>query len=306
MINFMMEDCVIYMAEESLQNYVDFVVSRCQYAVEVKSLSEVLRIPTSDAAIKCAHLPPLFSCKLVAKQDEGIQYNTPPRAFIDAAIASFSTASGVVQDIPQLEKFVMEGLFWSSTPVLQTISAHEGLAKELLEALTKILESVLPCMDEYLALYEPYNEAVMLDLEKFVAEYKEKDKSIQEMQQDVKKENKKIDEIELDFPTSISVGVFIIDTMAVRKALIEKHQAISNAMLSLIATKVKERGVQVSDAFQVIQRSLARPFEDVEQVAELEEYVQNLGTELSEIQEILDTMVMEKVVLEDCYYTTSD
>ena len=237
---------------------------------------------------------------------EGIQYNTPPRAFIDAAIASFSTASGVVQDIPQLEKFVMEGLFWSSTPVLQTISAHEGLAKELLEALTKILESVLPCMDEYLALYEPYNEAVMLDVEKFVAEYKEKDKSIAEMQQDVKKENKKIDEIELDIPTSISVGVFIGRHDGRAQGLIEKHQAISNAMLSLIATKVKERGVQVSDAFQVIQRSLARPFEDVEQVAELEEYVQNLGTELSEMQEGLDTMVMENGVLEDCEYPTSD
>ena len=60
-----------------------------------------------------------------------------------------------MQGIPQLEKFVMEGLFWSDTPMLQTIPTHEGLTLDLRERLTSLLETALPPMDAYLALYEP-------------------------------------------------------------------------------------------------------------------------------------------------------
>ena len=65
------------------------------------------------------------------------------------------------------------------------------------------------------------------------------------MQADFKTEMRLIEEIERDIPTSLLVGLFAVDTMAVRKALVEKHQAIGKATLSLIAGKVKERAAQV-------------------------------------------------------------
>ena len=45
MVNYMMEDCVIFMADASLQAYVDFVAERTDYTVEVTSPSEVSRVP---------------------------------------------------------------------------------------------------------------------------------------------------------------------------------------------------------------------------------------------------------------------
>ena len=67
-----------------------------------------------------------------------------------------------VVDIPQLEKFVMEGLFWSDTPVLQTISAHKGCVPECFDKIKAALERAMPCSEEYLRLYDAYLETVTL------------------------------------------------------------------------------------------------------------------------------------------------
>ena len=44
---------------------------------------------------------------------------------MDTVLSVFDKGANSVQDIPQLEKFVMEDLFWSHTPMLQTVSTHE-------------------------------------------------------------------------------------------------------------------------------------------------------------------------------------
>eukprot|EP00966_Prymnesium_polylepis_P297171 6866010-Prymnesium_polylepis.2 len=60
---------------------------------------------------------------------------------------------------------VMEDLFWTDTPMLQTISRGEGLPIEQRERFNAVLQTALPPMDEYLALYEVYTEEVQLNIE---------------------------------------------------------------------------------------------------------------------------------------------
>ena len=76
-----------------------------------------------------------------------------------------------MQDIPQLEKFIMDGLFWSDMPVLQTINPHEGLCPALREKVVEMLTAALPPMDAYLALYDTYLPIVQMDLPSHMAEY---------------------------------------------------------------------------------------------------------------------------------------
>ena len=57
---------------------------------------------------------------------EGIFYRVPPSAFRDVVLSVYERGAASVQGLPQIEKFVMEGLFWSDTPVLQTIVVGLG------------------------------------------------------------------------------------------------------------------------------------------------------------------------------------
>ena len=156
MVTYMMQDCVIYMAEASLTQYAEFMIERASFDVDVHTPSHTLSTPVSNAY---AHLPPLFACRLVADPALGVVFGTPPERCVEAAIAAFDRAAAGVADLPQLEKFIMEGLFWSDTPFLQTISAHEGLAVQLRERLSAALHATLPPMAAYLALYEQVRAA---------------------------------------------------------------------------------------------------------------------------------------------------
>ena len=112
----------------SVAAFTDFICERCSYNVTVTSPSEV----ASEAfgpAVYLQHLPPLFLTELVARDGEGIVYRIDPNAFVAAVLGVYDKAAASVQDIPQLEKFVMEGVFWSDTPMLQTIASHEGVVR---------------------------------------------------------------------------------------------------------------------------------------------------------------------------------
>ena len=50
----------------------------------------------------------------------------------------------------------MEALFWASTPMLQTITAHDGVAAACAATVKAALAAALPTAAEYLALYEQY------------------------------------------------------------------------------------------------------------------------------------------------------
>ena len=306
MVNFLMQDSVIYMAEASLQAYCDFVLERSSFDVQVKSPAEVV-VAAFGPSKNIAHLPPLFATEIVAKDGEGIGFRIAPEDFVDGVLAAFDKAAASVQDIPQLEKFVMEGVFWSDTPMLQTISTYEGVAPSCRATFKEALLKTLPPMEAYLELYKPYEDAVMLSVEEYMADYaKNEERSIQEMQSDVRKQNEMIANIERDIPLSVTIGIFAVSTGQVRKFLVERHQLLANSILGIIATKVKRRGESLVKSFQDIARSLGREVPDLEAVAELEEYVQNLPVEIEELQQGLQEMQSENGVLEDFEYGMSD
>ena len=306
MVNFVMQDSLIYMAEASLHSFSQFIIERSSFNVVVKSPSE-LEVEAFGPARYIAHLPPLFATEIVAKDGEGILYRISPDDFVEGVLAAYDKAAASVQDIPQLEKFIMEGVFWSDTPMLQTIATHEGVTPACREALRAALMKTLPAADQYLGLYKPYEEAVMMSIEEYMATYAENtERTIMEMQKDVRDQHAIIAAIERDIPLSVSLGIFSVGTGQVRKFLVERHQLLANSILGIIATKVRIRGEGLVKAFQDIARSLGRSVPDLEAVAELEEYMQNLPAEIDELHQGLQEMISENAVLEDFEYGMAD
>ena len=86
-------------------------------------------------------------------------------------LAVFEKGAASVQDIPQIEKFVMEDLFWSDTPMLQTIATHEGVTPACRSRFHAALLETLPPMAAYVALFEKYEPMVQMDVAAYMAEY---------------------------------------------------------------------------------------------------------------------------------------
>ena len=113
-----------------------------------------------------------FNCAqffILAKEGEGVGYKVEPSSFVSTVVGVYDKAAASVQDIPQLEKFVMEGVFWSDTPMLQTIAGHEGVTPECRDKVNAALLETLPPMDDYLKLYDAYQPSVVLDVAALVS-----------------------------------------------------------------------------------------------------------------------------------------
>lgn len=166
--------------QASLRAYSDLLCERAAYRVDVRSATHVVSTPLG-AAQRSKNLPPLFATELVARDGEGIAYRIEPSAFVEGALGVFDVALASVQTIPQLEKHVMEGLFWSDTPVLQTVAAHEGVPPACRQRFHEALLATLPPMEAYLRLYDGYLETVRTPVDGYLTEYAAQQKSIGEM-----------------------------------------------------------------------------------------------------------------------------
>ena len=165
----------------------------------------------------------------------------------------------------------MEALFWASTPMLQTITAHDGVAASCAATVKAALAAALPTAAEYLSLYEQYAPLVKLDVPKWIEEYEASEKSIAEMRADVKSELAKADEAEEKIPLTMSLGLFTVSCAAVRKFVVEHHRNLALEIPKVLARRVRTKGDELKEQFQEIARALHKKPTNVEEVAELEE-----------------------------------
>ena len=313
-VNFIMEDSVTFMAEDSLNAYATFVCNRAAFDVAIISPAEVTVVPRGiDAADLLRSTPPLFSLELFVQEpdEEGggaacAAYRIAPQAYTDMVLSVFDKGANSVQDIAQLEKFVMEDLFWSHTPMLQTVSAHEGLTPALRGRIKAALEQALPCMQAYLEQYAAYDAMFALDVDAYLAEFSSEEKTVAQITAEVTKHQERVTAIEAEVPLQMSLGLFWVSTAAVRKFLVEKHQEIAQLVLKLLATQIKEQSKEIMIEFEKINRQLAKKPDSIEAVADLEEYAAQLPATLDELQGQLKKMQADLGTLDEFEFSLPD
>ena len=67
---------------------------------------------------------------------DGVGYSTPLSKFEPALIGLFDKAIGSTQHVPQLERYVLEELFWRETALLESVGANEPYVCQLREKIT--------------------------------------------------------------------------------------------------------------------------------------------------------------------------
>ena len=156
--------------------------------------------------------------------------------------------------------------------MLQTITAHDGVAAACAATVKAALAAALPTAAEYLALYEQYAPLVKLDVPKWIEEYEAGEKTIAEMRADVTKELAKAAAAEEAIPLTMSLGLFTVSCAAVRKFVVDHHRNLALEIPKVLARRVRAKGDELKEQFQEIARALHKKPTNVEEVAELEEY----------------------------------
>ena len=98
----------------------------------------------------------------------GVCYSTDLQSFEPTVCGLFDKGITSTKNVSQLEKMVMKKLFWSGTPLLETVGENEPPVVELRELIRKaVRQSIIP-LKAYAKQYEKYLELFNLDINEYL------------------------------------------------------------------------------------------------------------------------------------------
>lgn len=97
-----------------------------------------------------------------------VTFSTAKEDFEKSVISLFNKGVNSTKKIPQLEKMVLRSLFWSGTPLLESVGENEPLVKKFRETIHNCLQKAVIPMHAYAKEYEKYLELANLDLEVYL------------------------------------------------------------------------------------------------------------------------------------------
>ena len=83
-------------------------------------------------------------------------YCTDPQRFVDAPIAAVNQALEALHSITQVERLVMDKLFWPHTPLLRSVRPYEDWVCELVASIRGHLSAAIEPLHEYIATFDEH------------------------------------------------------------------------------------------------------------------------------------------------------
>ena len=76
--------------------------------------------------------------------------------------------SCIITNNPVLLQYILEEIFWSGTPLLESVGEHEPHVEELRDSIKKAIRKALIPMKAYAREYEKHLEIMNLDINNYV------------------------------------------------------------------------------------------------------------------------------------------
>lgn len=283
-INFMMEDAVRDFLILNLADYVQAVTRCCPSIVNVAS---------NDAVeVVCARLPLLtvdlkFVGAIVAEDGTSVPahflYASPPQSFVDAITSPFDSIFDMLKGIIKVERRVMKNLFWSHDPLMRVPHCSEDWVQDLRKRMVESLHAaILAPMDKYLQTLTPFIDLISINTADYVKDAEAKycpangPLDIAGLCTLAKKHTADAERVFNAFPSTISLGIILIDLKALKKMLANKHTSIATALFEVHVRAMHQYAEEIQTEFRVMFDKLSIVPSSVEHLAELREYISTI------------------------------
>jgi len=328
LVGLMMQDSVVDLAEDSLEGYAQFIEAHSAFEVHVRAVDDVRVRPLHPADFEnvlVAKPPtmaagaeagmegggrfstrplPLFMLDLLVK-DGAIAWRQPPNAFYEVVLGAFRKAVDACTDIPQIEKGVMDNLFWSHTPMLVTVNKYDGVppAKEL--QIKAALARASPPLAAFVAAFDPYTPFLALEVASHlegwadVLEDGSPKFSVADIKVAVRAELVAADEVAAKIPSEVDLGLFLVSASNVAQHIAEKHRELATGLLQVIAARVRVGTQQLHAKADSVFQTVNRRPRNIEEVSELEDFMKSVPEQLEELRVLIEGIQRDHSVLDE-------
>ncbi|ESO89348.1 hypothetical protein LOTGIDRAFT_210379 [Lottia gigantea] len=299
MVKFIMQDTLRFLVQDSVQNFTQMVVDACHSTLE---LSE--EFVWGNEVMKSNYRPKRNALFLVdlTMDPEGVHYSTNLNSFESTLVGLFDKGILSTQNVPQLEKYILEDIFWSGTPLLESVGEHEPPIEDLRHTVRLAIKQALIPMKAYAREYDKYLELFNMDIPQYIKTYEAQNHSAAEVKSEVEMHLAEKEVIEQTLPSRITIGPFEINTDTIRQALAKKRKALGNAVLELLARQLRKQADDACEEFKSISRKLYEKPNCIEELSEIREWMKDIPEKLKDHQELIDKAMSDYELIEEFYY----
>ncbi|XP_069062696.1 dynein axonemal heavy chain 1 [Pleurodeles waltl] len=302
LIKYNLQDSLRFLVQDSLVAFAQFILDGCYSVLDCTEDmtwgGDLVNSPYKPRKI------PIFTLDLLL-DNSGVHFNTPLENFQTILMSLFNKGIQATTKVPQLEKFVMEEMFISGTPLLESVGLHEPPVEELRKTIHNAISKALLPLQAYAKQYEKYLELNNTDVEAFVRELKTQNPSAQDVKAAVEKYYLEKERLDNTLPSSIIIGPFFVNIDGVKQNLSRKCKTLSNAILEFLAKKVSKEVEDISDEFRAISRKLYDRPNTIEELTELREWMKQVPEQLVTLQEQIAKVLVEYDITDEFLYSLS-
>jgi dynein heavy chain len=230
------------------------------------------------------------------KAKEKIFYRATPEECGEAMCGLVEYALSALKDFKQVQRRVMDKLFWPADPVMKVPSVNEGFVKDALASIHGHMERCYVPINEYLRQYHKYMKFVELDVDEYVAKLMAKHSNengkleeegllmlVEEMKTLVIKHRTKAKALGKEITPKKTCNLFLINCSELRERMIEKHKKLSTMLLDLLGVKNVEATAQLLKEFRAISENLEKEVTDIESLTEMSDYISEVQTKMKDL-----------------------
>lgn len=278
-----------------------------------REISAWMKTKEAESGEKC----PIKTVSAV--MGKSFEYSTSPQEYKDSITKSFKHIVTDFLDVPHVQKFVMEKIYFPSPRCISSLSLELPWIKALLVRVESAVDRAISPLNAYLLFFKKYEKFVNIDNASYIGsriQVHRRDPESTEMELPVsvnlvqvksllEEHYISIKDIEDSLPiTPVECGLFLVDVVSIRNLLLEKHRAIINTILHDHYDRCKTITEYLDDEFRQINKNLSKRPENIEQLTELEEYIAGLGNTVGVLQNFIVDMMAYQDVLEVYKYKT--
>ncbi|KAL1763660.1 dynein heavy chain 1, axonemal [Sigmodon hispidus] len=258
LIKYMLQDTLHFLVQYSLGSFLQFIGDACCSVLDC-----IDDMAWGEDLVNSPYKPrknPLFIVDLVL-DSSGMHYSTPLEQFEMTLLNLFDKGILATHAVPQLEKVVMEDIFISGDPVLESVGLHEPLVEELWARITNAIRKAILPLQAYAKEYRKYLELNNNDITTFLKTYQIQCPLAEEVREVVITHLKEKEILDNSLPSSIIIGPFYINVDNVKQSLSKKRKALATSMLDILAKNLhkeveSERIVKVMSDYEVMDEFL--------------------------------------------------
>nr|XP_013047409.2 dynein axonemal heavy chain 1 isoform X1 [Anser cygnoides]XP_047928500.1 dynein axonemal heavy chain 1 isoform X1 [Anser cygnoides]XP_047928502.1 dynein axonemal heavy chain 1 isoform X1 [Anser cygnoides]XP_047928506.1 dynein axonemal heavy chain 1 isoform X1 [Anser cygnoides] len=302
-IKFIMQDSVRSLVQKSLVSFTQLFLDACH---SVLNCSEDME--WGDDLINSSYRPqrnPIFVIDLVL-DDGGVHFSPSLESFEESLLSLFDKGILVTHTVPQLEKYVIENILITGTPLLDSVGLHEPEVEELRETLWSAIQKTLILLQAYARKYKKFLELNNNDIQYLLKDYQEQCPSAQDVMTIVNTHLSEMENLDNSLPTSIVIGPFHVSVEGVKQNLSKKYKALATSMLDLLAKNLHLQVENICDAYKAVSLKMHEKPNSIEELAELREWMKGVPEQLAVQKELIREVMEDYKVLEEFLYNLTE